>query len=705
MPEAPEISLRHVVSRELSALAFNARVLHEAQDARTPLLDRFKFLGIIASNIDEFFGVRVSGIREQIDAGVHAASADGRTPTEQMEAIQESAALLMEAAQGTWSELKVELATRGLSIVSWNSLDHTTQAQLSTRFRQEIFPVLTPLAIDPGHPFPYVSSLSLSLAVQLRDPERGERFFARVKVPQILARLVQIGDGRAILLEDLIRVHLDQLFVGHELIGAHAFRITRDADIEVEEGEADDLLAAIEEELRQRRFGKVVRVEIEAAAPKEVRELLLAGFELRPDALSDVDGVLDLTVCGEIAALPMPDLRSPVWQPVTPQRITTSPRASDGGTDLFQVVRGGDLFMHYPYESFDASAERLFQQAATDPDVLSIRSTLYRTGANSTIPGHLIQAARAGKEVVVLVELKARFDEAANIEWARRLEEAGAHVIYGMSGLKTHCKATLIARREAGEIRRYVHLSTGNYNPRTARLYTDLSLFSVDPALGADLSALFNYLTGLSKHADYQRLLVAPTRLRDALRERIAAAVEDAARGGSPYIAAKVNALVDTEMIHLLDDAASRGVRIDLIVRGMCGLIPDPERHSGRLHIRSVIGEFLEHSRLYHFNIADRVEWYAGSADLMDRNLDRRVEVLFPLLDPTSIARSEEVLRVLLADYRNSWILQSDGAWLRREALEPDVAGGSSFAEFKQLAINAAAAATAEAAAIAEATV
>jgi polyphosphate kinase len=594
-----------------------------------------------------------------------------------MRAIREAAALLMLAAQGAWRELTTELSNAGLSLVEWEEIDRATQEKLTARFKQEIFPVLTPLAIDPGHPFPYVSSLSLSLAVQLHDPERGERFFARVKVPQILGRLVQIGDGRAILLEDLIRAHIELLFVGHEIAGAYAFRITRDADIEVEEGEADDLLAAIEEELRQRRFGKVVRVEIEASAPAEVRQLLLAGFELQTDALSDVDGVLDLTVSGEIAALQLPNLHSPTWHPVTPPRIAEAPRAADGGADLFRVIQQGDLLMHYPYESFDESAERLFQQAAVDPDVLSIRSTLYRTGAVSSIPGHLIQAARAGKEVVVLVELKARFDEAA-------------HVIYGMSGLKTHCKATLIARREGGEIRRYVHLSTGNYNPRTARLYTDLSLFTVDHAFGADLSALFNYLTGLSKHADYQRLLVAPAQLRHAIRQRISAAVEDAARGGRPYIAAKVNALVDTEMIGLLDDAAERGVTIDLIVRGMCGLIPDPDRHEGRLHIRSVIGEFLEHSRLYHFNITGRAEWFAGSADLMDRNLDRRVEVLFPLLDPTSISRCEEVLRVLLADRRNSWILQPDGAWLRKEDLEPDGVTNSSFAEFKRLAVQAA---------------
>ena len=690
MAETRDFKRRPVVSRELSALAFNARVLHEARDSRTPLLDRFKFLGIVSSNIDEFFGVRVSGIREQIDAGVKATGADGRSPVEQMHAIRDAAGLLMRATQEVWRELTAELSNAGLSLVHWKEIDRAMQDRLTARFKQEIFPVLTPLAIDPGHPFPYVSSLSLSLAVQLHDPERGERFFARVKVPQILGRVVQIGDGRAILLEDLIRAHIDQLFVGHELIGVYAFRITRDADIEVEEGEADDLLAAIEEELRQRRFGKVVRVEIESSAPFEVRQLLLAGFELQPDALSEVDGVLDLTVSGEIAALQLPNLSSPSWHPVTPTRIVEAPRAPDGGADLFSVIRQGDLFMHYPYESFDASAERLFQQAAVDPEVLSIRSTLYRTGAVSSIPGHLIQAARAGKEVVVLVELKARFDEAANIEWARRLEEAGAHVIYGMSGLKTHCKATLIARREGGEIRRYVHLSTGNYNPRTARLYTDLSLFTVDQAFGADLSALFNYLTGLSKHVDYQRLLVAPVQLRQAMGQRITAAVEDAARGGRPYIAAKVNALVDTEMIGLLDDAAARGVTIDLIVRGMCGLIPDPDRHEGRLHIQSVIGEFLEHSRLYHFNIAGDEEWFAGSADLMDRNLDRRVEVLFPLLEPESITRCEEVLSVLLADRRNSWILQPDGAWLRKEDLEPNGTENSSFAEFKRLAVRAA---------------
>jgi len=690
MAESQETTRHLVVSRELSALAFNARVLHEARDSRTPLLDRFKFLSIVASNIDEFFAVRVSGIREQIDAGVQAAGADGRSPTEQMRAIRESASVLMQAAQRAWRELTTELSDAGLTLVPWQEIDRATQERLTARFKQEIFPVLTPLAIDPGHPFPYVSSLSLSLAVHLNDPERGERSFARVKVPQILGRLIQIDHGRAILLEELIRAHIGQLFVGHELIDAHAFRITRDADIEVEEGEADDLLAAIEEELRQRRFGKVVRVEIEASAPAEIRNLLLTGFELQPDALSQVDGVLDLTVGGEIAALQLPNLHGPTWHPVTPTKIAEAPRAADGGADLFRVIQEGDLLLHYPYESFDASAERLFQQASIDPDVLSIRSTLYRTGAVSSIPSHLIQAARAGKEVVVLVELKARFDEAANIEWARRLEEAGAHVIYGMSGLKTHCKATLIARREEGEIRRYVHLSTGNYNPRTARLYTDLALFTVDHAFGADLSALFNYLTGLSKHADYQRLIVAPAQLRHAIGQRISAAIEDAERGGRPYIVAKVNALVDTEMIGLLDVAAERGVRIDLIVRGMCGLIPDPGRHKGRLHIRSVIGEFLEHSRLYHFNIAGRAEWFAGSADLMDRNLDRRVEVLFPLLEPASISRCEELLRVLLADRRNSWILQPDGAWLREEDLKPGGAGYSSFAELKRLAAQAA---------------
>ena len=683
-----------IVSRELSMLAFNARVLHEAQDQRIPLLDRFRFLGIVASNIDEFFGVRVSGIREQIDAGVRSPGADGRTPAEQMLAIREAASLLGEAQQETWRSLISQLAGEGVQLVKWSELEPVVQERLSARFTQEIFPVLTPLAVDPGHPFPYVSSLSLSLAARLRDPERGVEFFARVKVPQILGRIVQVDDRRVLLLEDLIRAHLHELFKGHEVIDAHLFRITRDADIEVEEGEADDLLAAIEEELRQRRFGKVIRLEVETGMSDEVRALLLDGLELGGDALSEIDGVIDLSVATEAALLPHPKLRAPTWQPITPSRIATAATAADGAADLFEVIRNGDLFLHYPYESFDASAERLFQQAAADPDVLSIRSTLYRTGATSSIPGHLIQAARAGKEVVVLVEIKARFDEAANIEWARRLEEAGAHVIYGMSGLKTHCKATLIARRETAGIRRYVHLSTGNYNPKTARLYTDIALFTADPEFGADLSALFNYLTGLSKHAEYQRLLVAPARLRDALRERIVAATAEAERGGSPYIAAKVNALVDVEMIALLDEAAERGVRIDLIVRGMCGLLPDPARHGDRLQIRSIVGEFLEHSRLYHFEYDGRSEWFAGSADLMDRNLDRRVEALFPLLGAESIRRCAEVLSVLLSDVRNSWLLQPDGAWVRREELARGEKGGatrSAFTEFKRLASDSAA--------------
>lgn len=682
-----------IVSRELSMLAFNARVLHEAQDQRTPLLDRFRFLGIVATNIDEFFGVRVSGIREQIDADVHSPGADGRTPAEQMLAIREAASFLGEAQQDTWRALINELAAEDVQLVGWEALEPVVQERLSARFMQEIFPVLTPLAVDPGHPFPYVSSLSLSLAVRLMDPERDMEFFARVKVPQILGRIVQVGDGRVLLLEEYIRAHLRELFAGHELIDAHLFRITRDADIEVEEGEADDLLAAIEEELRQRRFGKVIRLEVEAGMPDEVRALLLDGLALGSDALSEISGVIDLSVATEVGLLPHPKLRAPTWQPITPVRIATAANAPDGAPDLFEVIRNDDLLLHYPYESFDASAERLFQQAAADPEVLSIRATLYRTGATSSIPGHLIQAARSGKEVVVLVEIKARFDEAANIEWARRLEESGAHVIYGMSGLKTHCKATLIARREAAGIRRYVHLSTGNYNPKTARLYTDLALFTVDPDIGADLSALFNYLTGLAKHAEYQRLLVAPARLRDALRERIVAATAEAERGGSPYIAAKVNALVDVEIIGLLDQAAERGVRIDLIVRGMCGLLPDPARHGDRLQIRSVVGEFLEHSRLYHFKYDGRSEWFAGSADLMDRNLDRRVEALFPLLGAESIRRCEEVLSVLLSDVRNSWLLQPDGGWVRREELTPGVRGKatlSAFSEFKRRATDSA---------------
>lgn len=673
------------VSRELSLLAFNARVLSEASNKKRPLLDRFRFLGIVASNVDEFYGVRVAGIRDQQVAGVRTPGPDGRTPEVQLALIREATEILTESAQGSWASLIEELRSEGVRLRTWSDLDAAEQSLLSERFLQEIFPVLTPLAVDPGHPFPLISSLSLSLAIRIRIQGEQEISFARVKVPTILGRLVQFGDGDCILIEELIAAHLALLFPGTEVVDAHLFRVTRDADLDTVEDEADDLLEAIEEGLRQRRFGSVVRLEVHPEMPQELREMLLAGLEISEHEVQIVEGILDLTVALQVASLPRPDLRVPRWQPVTPARIAATKSADAPNGDMFKVIAEGDLLVHHPYESFEASVDQLFAQAADDPDVLSIRSTLYRTGATSSIPAHLIRAAHAGKEVVVLVELKARFDEAANIEWARRLEEAGAHVVYGVMGLKTHCKATLIARREGSTIRRYVHLSTGNYNPKTARGYTDIGLFTTNDVVGTDVGVLFNFLTGAARTSSYKSILVAPEHLRSEITRRIERLAEQARGGLATAIAIKVNALIDPAMIQALDRAAEAGVSIDLIVRGMCGLLPHPGRHGNRLRIRSIIGDYLEHSRIYRFEGPEGVELFAGSADMMERNLDRRVEVLFPLREDEVRRKTEEILAALLADTSNAWALQPDGAWERLEDT-----GNSAFETMRQVAITAA---------------
>lgn len=672
------------VSRELSILAFNARVLAEASNQKRPLLDRFRFLGIVASNIDEFYGVRVAGIQDQLVAGVRTPGPDGRMPEVQLALIREATDLLTESAQGSWVTLIEELSGAGLPLRRWADLDAAEQSILTERFTREIFPVLTPLAVDPGHPFPLISSLSLSLAIRLRTHDDFEISLARVKVPTILGRVVQFGKGDWILLEELIVAHLHLLFPGTEILDAHLFRVTRDADLDTAEDEADDLLEAIEEGLRQRRFGSVVRLEVDTEMPSALLEMLLSGLEISQNEVQVVAGTLDLTVALQIASLPRPDLRAPRWQAVTPARITASKSAALPNGDIFKVISEGDLLVHHPYESFEASVDQFFAQAADDPEVLSIRSTLYRTGATSSIPAHLIRAAQAGKEVVVLVELKARFDEAANIEWARRLEESGAHVVYGVLGLKTHCKATLIARREGSAIRRYVHLSTGNYNPKTARGYTDIGLFTTNDSIGSDVGVLFNYLTGTARTSSYQRILVAPDHLRGEIKRRIDRLAEQARGGAETSITIKVNALIDPEMIATLDRAAEVGVSVDLIVRGMCGLLPNPARHGDRLRIRSVIGDYLEHSRVYRFAGPDGVELYAGSADLMERNLDRRVEVLFPLDDREVRRKVEEILAALLSDTSNAWELQPDGAWERLSDT-----GVSSFETLRQVALNA----------------
>ena len=671
------------VSRELSLLAFNARVLTEASNKKRPLLDRFRFLGIVASNIDEFYGVRVAGIQDQLVAGVRSPGPDGRTPEVQLALIREATDLLTESAQDTWGALIEELSGAGMPLRRWADLDPAEQSVLTERFTREIFPVLTPLAVDSGHPFPLISSLSLSLAIRLRAHGDESISLARVKVPTILGRMVQFGDGDWILMEELISAHLDLLFPGTEILDAHLFRVTRDADLDTVEEEADDLLEAIEEGLRQRRFGSVVRLEVGTEMPAPLLEMLLAGLVITKDEVQIIEGTLDLTVALQVASLPRPELRAPRWQPITPARITAAKTGATQNGDLFKVIADGDLLVHHPYESFEASVDQFFAQAADDPEVLSIRSTLYRTGATSSIPAHLIRAVHAGKEVVVLVELKARFDEAANIEWARRLEEAGAHVVYGVMGLKTHCKATLITRREGSSVRRYVHLSTGNYNPKTARGYTDIGLFTTNEVIGTDVGVLFNFLTGAARTSSYKRLLVAPDHLRGEIKGRIDRLAELARGGADTSLTIKVNALIDPEMIAALDDAAAAGVSMDLIVRGMCGLLPNPARHGDRLRIRSVIGDYLEHSRVYRFAGPDGVELFAGSADLMERNLDRRVEVLFPLEEAEVRRKVDEILAALLADTSNAWVLQPDGAWERLTDT-----GNSSFEALRQVALS-----------------
>jgi len=622
------------LNRELSWIEVNARVLDEARDDRNPLLERVRFLSIFASNLDEFFQVRISGLREQVRAGRVTSFADEATPEAQLAAARERILELVAAESVIFRDLKKALASEGIEVLGYNSIpeDH---AALRQRFIDEIYPVLTPLAVDPGHPFPYISTLTLSIAVGVRDPETGERRFARVKVPQVLPRLIELGRRadqppgahRFVLLDQVIEANLDLLFSGMEIFEHHLFRVTRNADFELEEDEADDLLLAIEEELRRRRFGEAVRLEIERSMPEPTRKLLLRGIGLTDNETYEVRGMLDLTGLEQLADLDRPDLRTPPWLPVTPIRLL--PPDEDEPADVFAAVRAGDIPM------IDA----------------------------------LIDAAEAGKQVVALVEIKARFDEQANIAWARKLERAGAHVVYGLVGLKTHSKTLLVVRREGSILRRYVHIGTGNYNPRTARLYTDLGLLTCRPEIGADVSDLFNILTGLSRQRTFLRLLVAPMTLRTRFLELVDREIEHAVAGRPARIVLKMNALVDRACVEALYRASAAGVDIELIIRGACTLIPGVHGMSDRIHVRSVIGEFLEHSRIWRFENDGRPEWYIGSADLMDRNLDRRVEAFVPIDDPDARAELDVILETMLADDRRSWTLGPDGSWMRIDVL------------------------------------
>jgi polyphosphate kinase len=654
------------LNRELSWLEFNARVLHEARDERNPLLERVKFLTIFASNLDEFFQVRIAGLRQQVEAGSVSHSPDGRTADEQLAAARARVLEMVADHSSIYLDVRRALAEAGVELLDYAAIPEHHES-LRQRFFDEIFPVLTPLAVDPGHPFPYISTLSLSIAVGLRDPETGERGFARVKVPEILPRLLEVEPSRFVLIDQVIEANLDALFTGMEILEHHLFRVTRNADLALEEDEADDLLMAIEEELRRRRFGEAVRVEVERSMPAGTRVLLMRGLGLSDADAYEVSGMLDLTGLRQILDLARPDLQVPAWTPVTPPRLI--PPDEDVPADTFAAIRAGDILVHHPYESFAASVERFITQAADDPDVLSIKQTLYRTSGDSPIVQSLIRAAERGKQVVVLVEIKARFDEEANIVWARKLERAGAHVVYGLVGLKTHSKTALVVRREGSGLRRYVHIGTGNYNPKTARLYVDLGLLTVRPEIGADVTDLFNVLTGLSRQRTFRRLLVAPHSLRSRFLELVEREVGHAQAGRPARIALKLNAIVDVASIEALYRASQAGVQIDLIIRAGCSLQPGIPGVSDNIRVRSIIGEFLEHSRIWSFENGGDREWYIGSADLMDRNLDRRVEAIVPVEDPDARSRLAHIIDLMLADDRRSWQLLPDATWVRTEVL------------------------------------
>ncbi|HEY1169118.1 MAG TPA: polyphosphate kinase 1 [Candidatus Limnocylindrales bacterium] len=677
------------INRELSSLEFNHRVLYEGSDERNPLLERVKFLAIFAGNMDEFFQIRVSGLMEQAEAHAVPSTPSEKPAAEQLAAIRKRFRELLVEQQEIFEGVCSALGAAGIDIVEYDEVPQHHTA-LRERFTDEIYPVLTPLAVDPGHPFPYISTLSLSLAIRMEDPEEKEERFARVKVPPLLPRFLQIEPNRFVLLEQVIAANLDMLFSGMTILETHLFRVTRDADLELQEDEADDLMLALEEELRRRRFGEAVRLEVEKAMPASMRRILEKGVGVDSEDCYEIPGMLDHTGLWQIAGLDRPDLKLPTYSPIVPPRLV--PPDEDEPADVFAAIRDGDILVHHPYESFAASTQRFIAQAAADPEVLSIKMTLYRTSGGSPIVRDLIAAAELGKQVVVLVEIKARFDEEANIVWARKLEQAGAHVVYGLVGLKTHSKTSLVVRREGSTLRRYVHIGTGNYNPGTARLYTDFGLLSCRPELGADVSDLFNVLTGLSRQRDFRRLIVAPMNLRTWILDMIGRETDHAQSGREARIVLKLNSLVDPACVAALYAAWQAGVQVDLIIRGICSLWPGLPGVSAGIRVRSIVGQYLEHSRVFSFANGGRPELYIGSADLMERNLDRRVEALVPIEDPEARARIEAVLAVLLADDRRSWQLGADGTYHRTEEMNATPGTIDAFETLKDQATQMAAA-------------
>jgi polyphosphate kinase len=669
VPPSPDLPDDRFSSRELSWLEFNARVLAQAEDRRIPLLERAKFLAIFASNLDEFYMVRVAGLKRRLDMGLAVRSSDGRTARETLTQVSLRAQELVARHSTLWrDDVEPALAAAGIRVLHWDDLDTAERTRLAEYFRAQVFPVLTPLAVDPSHPFPYISGLSLNLAVLVRDSAAAggptERF-ARVKVPNNVPRFVDVKDPRAdsayLPMEELIAAHLDSLFAGLEVVEHHLFRVTRNTDIEVEEDRDEDLLQALERTLTKRRFGPAVRLEVQDTITPRVLDLLTEEIDVPDEDVLHIPGLIDLASLWQIYDVDRPDLKDAPFVPATPPRFAENETAKS----VFATLREGDVLVHHPYESFATSVQRFVEQAAADANVLAIKQTLYRTSGDSPIVEALIDAAEAGKQVVVLVEIKARFDEQANIKWAKALERAGCHVVYGVVGLKTHCKTLLVVRQEGGTIRRYCHVGTGNYNPKTARMYEDLGLFTADPDIGADLTDLFNVLTGYSRQTEYRSLIVAPHGIRRGLIERIDREIGHAEAGRSARIRIKTNHLVDEELIDALYRASRAGVQVDLLVRTFCTIRAGVPGLSENIRVRSILGRFLEHSRIVYVENDGEPEYLIGSADLMHRNLDRRVEVMVEVTDRAAREHLRDTLELAYSDDIVAWELQPDGVWVR----------------------------------------
>lgn len=696
-PSLPDLSLRMDMSqpmgaehplpkgrfadREISWMAFNQRVLEQSEDEDVPLLERAWFSAIFSSNLDEFFMVRVAGLQRRLAAGIARMSASGLEPMQVLDAIRtRTRELTARQAEHFHTVIVPALAEEGIHLRSWEELSADQQERMTTFFRRQLFPVLTPLAVDPSHPFPYISGLSINLAVLVRNPMTGKLHFARVKVPRSLPRVINVDtagrEGNAehfirrpegatfITVEDLVKAHLDHLFPGVEIVEAHAFRVTRNSDVEVEEDDAENLLIAMEEELARRRFGAAVRLEVADTISKFILDFLIDKLEITPADVFMLPAPLDLTLCNTLHELEISHLKYPRYVPVTSAGLSTV--ESSRPADIFAAIRNGDVLLHHPYDSFATSVQSFITQAARDPQVLAIKQTLYRTSGDSPIVSALIEAARSGKQVVAIVEIKARFDEEANISWARKLERAGVHVVYGMVGLKTHCKLSFVVRQEGDGLHRYCHIGTGNYHPKTARGYEDIGLLTDDRDVAQDMTRLFNQLSGYAPRSTFHRLLVAPMSIRDGLIERIHGQITRAEEGKGAWIGIKVNAVVDEAIIDALYRASQAGVHVDVVVRGICAIRAGVPGLSENIKVRSILGRYLEHSRIFAFGPSGEEEVWIGSADLMHRNLDRRVEALVRIADPAHIARLAALIRRGVAPQTASWSLRKNGTWKRR---------------------------------------